>query len=99
MFPLFTLLVWLYTFFKERLERIAIKILSAGPIPKHVAFIMDGNRRYARGKHREVIHGHTQGFQTLKHVRYKPNEQPNISVKLNKVTLKIAIEGVLGLGY
>ena len=99
MFPLFTLLVWLYTFFKERLERIAIKILSAGPIPKHVAFIMDGNRRYARGKHREVIHGHTQGFQTLKHVRYKPDEQPNISVILNKVSLKIAIEGVLGLGY
>ena len=97
MFPLFTLLVWLYTFFKERLERIAIKILSAGPIPKHVAFIMDGNRRYARGKHREVIHGHTQGFQTLKHVRYKP--QPNILVKLKKKTLGIAIEGVLGLGY
>lgn len=42
--------------------RLAIKILKAGNIPKHVAFIMDGNRRYASKNGIEKIEGHTKGF-------------------------------------
>ncbi|KAI4501597.1 hypothetical protein M0802_003474 [Mischocyttarus mexicanus] len=42
-----------------------VKILKSGEIPKHVAFIMDGNRRYANKKHIGKIGGHTQGFQKL----------------------------------
>ncbi|PBC26813.1 dehydrodolichyl diphosphate synthase complex subunit DHDDS isoform X1 [Apis cerana] len=42
--------------------RLAIKILKAGYIPKHVAFIMDGNRRYASKNGIEKIEGHTKGF-------------------------------------
>ncbi|XP_062841681.1 dehydrodolichyl diphosphate synthase complex subunit DHDDS isoform X1 [Trichomycterus rosablanca] len=47
------------------LERLTANILKAGPMPKHVAFIMDGNRRFARKKHVERQEGHTQGFDKL----------------------------------
>ncbi|XP_061771151.1 dehydrodolichyl diphosphate synthase complex subunit DHDDS isoform X3 [Nerophis ophidion] len=47
------------------LERISANILKAGPMPKHVAFIMDGNRRFARKKNMERQEGHTQGFNKL----------------------------------
>lgn len=44
------------------LQYLAVKILKSGQIPKHVAFIMDGNRRYANKNHLEKISGHTQGY-------------------------------------
>ncbi|XP_076868573.1 dehydrodolichyl diphosphate synthase complex subunit DHDDS isoform X2 [Brachyhypopomus gauderio] len=47
------------------LERLFANILKAGPMPKHVAFIMDGNRRFARKRHVERQEGHTQGFDKL----------------------------------
>ncbi|KAJ8341045.1 hypothetical protein SKAU_G00333360 [Synaphobranchus kaupii] len=47
------------------IERLSANILKAGPMPKHVAFIMDGNRRYARKRHVERQEGHTQGFDKL----------------------------------
>ncbi|KAI0332130.1 Di-trans-poly-cis-decaprenylcistransferase [Cubamyces sp. BRFM 1775] len=43
-----------------------IKVLAAGPIPQHVAFILDGNRRYARSKGMQVTQGHTDGFYNLR---------------------------------
>ncbi|XP_043940129.1 dehydrodolichyl diphosphate synthase complex subunit DHDDS [Protopterus annectens] len=46
-------------------ERLCARILKAGPMPNHVAFIMDGNRRYARKCHVERQQGHTQGFNKL----------------------------------
>lgn len=47
------------------LERIAANVLKAGPMPKHVAFIMDGNRRFARKKNVDRQEGHMQGFNKL----------------------------------
>lgn len=44
-------------------------ISQAGPMPKHVAFIMDGNRRFARKKNMECLKGHMQGFNKLAEVR------------------------------
>ena len=29
-------------------QNFGIQILKCGPLPKHIAFICDGNRRYAR---------------------------------------------------
>ncbi|OAD59734.1 Dehydrodolichyl diphosphate synthase [Eufriesea mexicana] len=43
-------------------QRLAIRILKTGHIPKHVAFIMDGNRRYASKTRIKHIEGHTKGF-------------------------------------
>ena len=42
-----------------------IKALSVGPIPEHVSFIMDGNRRYAKSRRLPVKKGHEAGGLTL----------------------------------
>ncbi|XP_010127511.1 PREDICTED: dehydrodolichyl diphosphate synthase isoform X4 [Chlamydotis macqueenii] len=47
------------------IERFCANIIKAGPMPKHVAFIMDGNRRYAQKCHVERQEGHSQGFDKL----------------------------------
>ena len=47
-------------------ETLAMKTVGQGLIPKHVAFIMDGNRRYAREKGlKSVSDGHRLGKETL----------------------------------
>lgn len=50
------------------LEKFCINVLKCGPIPYHVAFIMDGNRRYAVKKGIEKIQGHAFGFEKLSEV-------------------------------
>ncbi len=42
------------------------QILASGRIPRHIAFIMDGNGRWARGKGLPRIAGHRQGVQTVR---------------------------------
>uniref|UniRef100_A0A915PNP2 Alkyl transferase n=1 Tax=Setaria digitata TaxID=48799 RepID=A0A915PNP2_9BILA len=40
--------------------------LTLGPIPEHIAFIMDGNRRYARRqRYLSFVEGHRKGFEQL----------------------------------
>ena len=39
--------------------------LKCGPIPQHIAFVMDGNRRYARTHKLETVEGHHLGFEAL----------------------------------
>ncbi|KNA20168.1 hypothetical protein SOVF_054850 [Spinacia oleracea] len=41
------------------------RVLSVGPIPKHIAFIMDGNRRYAKRNNIEPEDSHRPGFIAL----------------------------------
>ena len=60
---------WLRAKADDYVQRIVIRILAAGPVPKHVAFVMDGNRRYARSKHMRVQEGHSDGFVALRRVR------------------------------
>lgn len=42
-----------------------LSLLQTGPIPRHVALIMDGNRRYARINKLEIEGGHSAGAQSL----------------------------------
>ena len=60
---------WLY----NTSEGALIQILSSGPIPQHVGFVMDANRRYARRKQRAVQEGHAEGYVALRRVR-EPTE-------------------------
>ncbi|KAI9312459.1 di-trans,poly-cis-decaprenylcistransferase [Dichotomocladium elegans] len=51
-------------------ERATIGILKKGRIPRHVGFILDGNRRFARKAGAESTKfGHYEGFKQLQHVR------------------------------
>jgi hypothetical protein len=45
-----------------------LAVLAAGPVPKHIAFVMDGNRRYAKMNHKKIEEGHTEGFVALRRV-------------------------------
>ncbi|KAL6566507.1 Dehydrodolichyl diphosphate synthase cpt3 [Orobanche gracilis] len=46
-------------------RRFIYSVLSIGPIPEHIAFIMDGNRRFAKKKNVEQGAGHRAGFSSL----------------------------------
>ncbi|TDZ58461.1 Dehydrodolichyl diphosphate synthase complex subunit [Colletotrichum trifolii] len=52
----------------NHLRELLIGALKQGPVPQHVAFEMDGNRRYARGRRMETIEGHHHGFEALARV-------------------------------
>ncbi|KAL9099433.1 MAG: hypothetical protein Q9163_005069 [Psora crenata] len=47
------------------LREILIGALRHGPIPQHIAFVMDGNRRFARSHGIETVEGHNLGFEAL----------------------------------
>ncbi|KAK2600147.1 cis-prenyltransferase [Conoideocrella luteorostrata] len=49
----------------NRLREILIGALRQGPVPQHVAFEMDGNRRYAKSHRMETVEGHHRGFEAL----------------------------------
>lgn len=53
----------------SQLRELLIGALRQGPLPRHVAFVMDGNRRYARNHGIETIEGHNFGFEALARVR------------------------------
>lgn len=47
------------------MRRCLFRALSVGPVPSHVAFILDGNRRYAKRLNMEDKLGYSAGFLTL----------------------------------
>jgi len=49
-------------------QRFLLRVLASGPVPQHVAFVMDGNRRYARMHGKQVQEGHGEGYLALKRV-------------------------------
>lgn len=62
---------WLRNKAAMKARDLLLKILASGPIPKHVAFVMDGNRRYARLNHMAIQDGHSEGFVALRRVYYR----------------------------
>ncbi|KAI8812891.1 dehydrodolichyl diphosphate synthetase [Cladochytrium replicatum] len=58
----------------------ATTILRLGPVPRHVGFIMDGNRRYAKSRGVKTRVGHEEGFKALE--------------KILEVCLKLGVEVV-----
>jgi hypothetical protein len=52
----------------NQLRELLIGALRQGPIPQHVAFVMDGNRRFARSHKIETVEGHNLGFEALARV-------------------------------
>ncbi|XP_017029267.1 dehydrodolichyl diphosphate synthase complex subunit DHDDS [Drosophila kikkawai] len=57
---------WVSDYQYSLAERIAMRTLRiCGQIPHHVAFVMDGNRRFARSQHIDKIEGHSRGFEKL----------------------------------
>lgn len=42
-------------------QKSLVNVLKMGPIPKHIGFIMDGNRRFARNANVVTIKGHEMG--------------------------------------
>jgi len=59
---------WIQRTIATKARNLLLRILAAGPIPKHVAFVMDGNRRYARMNHKAIQQGHSDGFIALRRV-------------------------------
>ncbi|KAJ5544964.1 hypothetical protein N7535_006649 [Penicillium sp. DV-2018c] len=49
----------------SKLKELLIGALRKGPVPQHVAFVMDGNRRFARSHGIETVEGHHLGFEAL----------------------------------
>ncbi|VDQ10392.1 unnamed protein product [Trichobilharzia regenti] len=46
-------------------HRMCMRAIKHGPVPKHIAFIMDGNRRFADRRMMRKSEGHLHGFSKL----------------------------------
>jgi ditrans,polycis-polyprenyl diphosphate synthase len=55
-------------FATDYIRELLVGALKQGPVPQHVAFVMDGNRRFARSHGIETIEGHNLGFEALARV-------------------------------
>lgn len=78
-----------------QLRELLIGALRQGPVPQHVAFVMDGNRRFARSHGIETVEGHNLGFEALARVhnarliRDQRNQQhfANFNIRLDPRSL------------
>lgn len=56
------------TYWDIKAAELCFGILKAGPMPKHIALIMDGNRRYSRKTHATLEQGYICGCAKVKEV-------------------------------
>ncbi|CAD6996374.1 unnamed protein product [Ceratitis capitata] len=57
---------WVSDYHYKWYETLAMNVVRAGGyIPRHIAFVMDGNRRYAKSQNLRKIEGHSHGFEKL----------------------------------
>ena len=57
------------SFLSSWFRSVCCRVLQAGPMPSHIAIIMDGNRRFAKKSRQERSFGHVMGFEKLVEVR------------------------------
>ncbi|KAG5327916.1 DHDDS synthase, partial [Acromyrmex charruanus] len=54
---------------KERIlnwfQFLVLKVIKISKVPKHVAFIMDGNRRYAKKQNLTIAEGYSKGYDKM----------------------------------
>lgn len=73
----------------SHVKELLIGALKQGPIPEHIAFVMDGNRRFARTHGIETVEGHNLGFEALARVctilivRFLPNRYRTVTAADN----------------
>jgi ditrans,polycis-polyprenyl diphosphate synthase len=66
-----------YEYIEDSLRQATISILKQGPIPRHLGFVLDGNRRYARAHGASSTRfGHYEGFRQLEKVISCPGDNP-----------------------
>ena len=79
MFRHITIFPWLfhlvYSLICEGVTRFVVNVLSAGPMPQHVAIIMDSNRRYARKHDISETEAHTDGYYRLTSVSFNTHSE------------------------
>lgn len=56
---------WIRENKRSLIHDFCVRVLKSGPIPSHVAIIMDGNRRFARKNNFDRAVGHLRGFDKL----------------------------------
>ncbi|KAE8686817.1 Dehydrodolichyl diphosphate synthase 6 [Hibiscus syriacus] len=55
----------IFTICKTLVRKLVFRVLRIGPMPSHIAVIMDGNRRYAKRNHLNEGAGHDAGAMAL----------------------------------
>jgi len=73
--------------------RFCNNVLRAGNIPCHVAFIMDGNRRFARKRNYAHAQGHLLGFDKLSQVCLCTLSMVHLNLvrRVEKVKVKVSV--------
>ena len=66
--PLVAIIKLPFNYVQRQLSYLLLAIIATGPVPRHIAFEMDGNRRYARRLGKEGKEGHQDGFHALVNV-------------------------------
>jgi ditrans,polycis-polyprenyl diphosphate synthase len=59
---------WIANEILFKAQRCLLSIVATGLVPRHIAFSLDENRRYARRKHKEVKWRHDVGLDTFRKV-------------------------------
>ena len=60
--------------FKKKKKEEAVASFDLNNMPKHIAFICDGNRRWARSKGLPTLLGHKEGVEAIKRVIRRASE-------------------------
>lgn len=63
------------------LQKMDIEKIKRGPVPSHIAVIMDGNRRWAKENNLPIIKGHEAGTRALENLLDFLLKNPDLNIK------------------